>query len=166
MESCSESLCCDLRGNDRDTIARVPVLKHRVGAISRLSLTAPAPHRGALTNRRVLQHPPTLLAGLAFAPVHREFLLEIARRTIRADEVAQGSPAALDGIRQDVFHCVSQTPIPRQRHFSRLAQRTDSRPMQAFGSVDISNPDNHGLIHQKVLTAARRLVPVRGDNRQ
>lgn len=68
-----------------------------------------------MTDRRVFQDPSTLFAGLALAPINKKFLLEIAGRTIGADEVAQCGSTALDGIRQDVFHCISQTPITLQR---------------------------------------------------
>src|SRR5687768_537577 len=93
----------DARGFGSGSGARTdrPAPQTRAGPCS--ALAVPAPDRGALADAGLLERPAAARAGLAAAAIGRQLLLEIARRAVRADEVAQGGAAALDGVGQDVL---------------------------------------------------------------
>src|SRR5690606_9058530 len=69
-----------------------------------LPLAARAPGAGALADAGLAQRGPAGRAGQAAAAVDRQFLLEVAGRTVGVEEVAQGGAAAGDGVTEDLLH--------------------------------------------------------------
>src|SRR5690606_18125897 len=83
-----------------------PPSREPVPGDARSALAVPAPHRRSLADQGLFQRPPAGRAGLAAATVGGQFLLEIARRAVRREEVAQRGAATRDGVAEDAFHCV------------------------------------------------------------
>src|SRR5207342_3515318 len=111
----------------------------------------PAPDTGALADHPVAQGPATAAAGLALAPVDRQLLLEVTRRAIGVDVVAQGRAAARDGLAQDRSDRIGESRIAPTRDGSSLAQRRDTRGEQRFGGIDVAHPDHDALVHEETL---------------
>src|SRR5690606_11994971 len=76
-----------------------------------LALAVRAPHGRALADHGLLQRPAAGRARFAAAAVGAQFLLEVARRAVGGDEVAQRGSAALDGVAEDAAHGVGQQPV-------------------------------------------------------
>src|SRR5690606_27497736 len=74
-------------------------------------LAVPAPNSGALADRGLFQRPPAGRAGFAAAAVGAQFLIEVARRAVRGEEVAQRGAAAGDGVFEDPPHGVGEQPV-------------------------------------------------------
>src|ERR1700728_2840936 len=108
-----------MRPRIRGAWARVSSTKS--GADQSSTLAGRAPIRGALALRdlldRCLAHPARLLCPL----VHEELLFEISGRARRVDVVAQGGPADLDGLLEDVLDCPHERLRLRAREPARRA---------------------------------------------
>src|SRR6476619_4151910 len=85
-----------------------------------LPLTVPAPDAGALADHPVAKRPPAAAAGLVLPSVDRQFLLEVPRRAVGIDVVAQGRAAARDGLSKDRADGLGESRVARTRERSSL----------------------------------------------
>src|SRR5688572_4978517 len=115
------------------------------------TLAAGAPGGSAIAHPAVADAAAADPAAFALAAVDEQFLLEIARCAVGAEEVAQGGAAAGDGVGQDLLHRRREPRVPRAADRSRRAARGDARQEQAFGGVDVAHADHHRLVHQEGL---------------
>src|SRR5690606_32807399 len=94
----------------------IPRSRPARGRQARSALAVPAPDRRALADARLPQRSPAARAGLAAAAISRQLLLEVARRPVRREEVAQGGAAAPDRMDEDAAHRVGQQPVAFARY--------------------------------------------------
>src|SRR5690348_8632113 len=87
----------------------------------------------------------------ARAAVDRELLFEIAGRAVRADEVAQGRPAAADRVGEDALHFRRETRVALARDAACRASGMDARREQRLARVDVADADDDALVHEEQL---------------
>src|SRR5882757_8367194 len=92
----------------------------------RLPLATHTEIRRALTERDRADRRSANLARLAFAPVHEQFLLEIAGLAVGIDEIAQRRAAARDRIFKNTFHFTGELRVALARYRSRRALWMDA----------------------------------------
>src|SRR5690606_37245492 len=91
------------------------------------------------------------LAHLPTTSVGEQLLLEVARLTVTANEVAQGSAAALDGTGENALDLCGQASIAGARDAASLAARVDAGGEQRLGGVDIADAHHHRVVHYEGL---------------
>src|SRR5580765_1731318 len=106
------------------------------------ALAARTVERRALTQRDRTDRRAADLARLACTAVDEEFLLEVARRAVGRNEIAQRRPTARDRMVEDALHFVGEPCIARERHRARRALRMDAGGEQRLGRVNVADADD------------------------
>src|SRR5262245_51146379 len=115
---------------------------------SLLLLAAGAEEGSALAERQHTDGRSAYLARFARAPVCIELLVEVTRRTVGREEVAQCRAATRDGVGEDAFHFGGELRIAFARHLACRSAWIDAGGEQGFARVDIADADDHGVVHQ------------------
>jgi demethylmenaquinone methyltransferase/2-methoxy-6-polyprenyl-1,4-benzoquinol methylase len=89
------------------------------------------------------------------APIDAELMLKIAERAVRRNMVAKAGAAGGDGVGKDAADCGAQGLGALALHGSRFAFRRYGGPEQALAHIDITEPGDDTLIHERRLDRAR-----------
>src|SRR4029450_7972060 len=149
-------------GREPSVLSCIPQLHH----ITRCSLVPrPSPRRSSLALRAIERRPgaqpalpdpgPAHPAGLAFARVNEVVELKIAGLAARIHVIAQRASALRDSLGEYRAPSVDQPREPRARNAVGPDHRPDACPEQRLVRVDVADPDDESVVHERELDCRR-----------
>src|SRR5690606_35418542 len=122
-------------------------------------LTATTEHARPLPQANLAQTCPATLAELPTTTIDEQFLLEVARLAVAADEIAQGGASALDGLGENLPDRLGELQVACPGNGPGGTTRIDAGGEQRFASVDVADAHHHGVVHDERLD--RHAAPAR-----
>lgn len=116
---------------------------------------------GSLTDYLTFDGGLASFARLFVASVNVEFLREIARFAIAADEVSERSSASFNGIGQSILDGGGEFFHARFRHVCGDSCRMDTGDEKRLASVDVADANDYRIVHDQKLDS--ELSAIRGS---